>query len=423
LMKPILFVTFLVLLVQKSFACRPPVVVAGNTVAGTKCAVWFLHTQTGLEGGSFGDYFGAVSPSRQSFWAKKLISRPFFMNRKIWGKRPAGSRRQRILASPNAVKGIFQNELPTSLNPNKVPMFKMVREAASRPKSVRPSRVMPTVKTDLAQLRTSDTPTVVWFGHSSYLITAGGFTVLVDPVFSGNISPIGAFGRAFAGADAYTVADLPPIDLLVITHDHYDHLDYKTIRELAGHVSRIVTPLGVGAHLEYWGLDTGRIAELDWWESTVVTPEVKLTATPARHFSGRTLKRGQTLWASFVLEIAGTKIFIGGDSGYGPHFKTIGERFGPFNLALLECGQYNTSWPQIHMMPEETAQAAQDLGTTVLLPVHWAKFVLANHPWNEPVRRLHAAVQASGLPLALPQIGQPYKIGSGALKSEWWDFE
>ena len=155
---------------------------------------------------------------------------------------------------------------------------------------------------------------------------------------------------------------------------------------------------------------------------------LELTATPARHFSGRGLKRGQALWASFVLKWksgdAGTdsrQIFIGGDSGYSPHFKTIGNKFGPFDVALLECGQYNTSWPQIHMMPEETVQAAQDLGAKTLLPVHWAKFVLANHPWNEPVQRLVAAAKKAGLSLALPKIGEAYSVGSGALESRWWD--
>ncbi len=344
------------------------------------------------------------------------------MTRKIFGSRPTGARLARIQQSPNAVKGIFQNEEPTSLNPNKVPVLRMVREYFSKPQSVRPAGNIPTVKTDLKRLP-AETPTIVWFGHSSYLVAAGGYHVLVDPVFSGNISPVGSFGKAFAGADAYTVADLPPIDLLILTHDHYDHLDYKTIRELRGKVAQVVTPLGVGAHLESWGVPANIITELDWWESSTVGPAVKLTATPARHFSGRGVKRGQALWASFVLQWESTKIFIGGDSGYGPHFKTIGERFGPFDLVLLECGQYNLNWPQIHMMPEETVQAAQDLGAKVLLPVHWAKFVLANHPWTEPVERLVVAAEMDGLPLALPRIGEAYAVGSRTLERRWWNFE
>ena len=183
------------------------------------------------------------------------------MTFRFLGTRPAGKRLARIQQSPNAVKGIFQNEEPTSLNPNKVPMLRMLREYFAKPKTVRPTGEIPAVKTDLKSLP-AETPAIVWFGHSSYLLSWNGFTILVDPVFSGNISPVGSFGKAFAGADAYSVADLPPIDLLILTHDHYDHLDYTTILELRDKVAQVVTPLGVGAHLEYWGLPANRITEL-----------------------------------------------------------------------------------------------------------------------------------------------------------------
>ena len=183
------------------------------------------------------------------------------MNLKIFGKNPAGKRLQRILQSSNTLKGRFQNIEPTFQIRDGVSMFTIMREFYSKPKTVRPAGEIPTVKTDLKSLP-AETPTLVWFGHSSYLLSRNGFTILVDPVFSGNISPVGSFGKAFAGADAYSVADLPAIDLLILTHDHYDHLDYKTILELKGKVAQVVTALGVGAHLEYWGFPAALITEL-----------------------------------------------------------------------------------------------------------------------------------------------------------------
>jgi L-ascorbate metabolism protein UlaG (beta-lactamase superfamily) len=227
--------------------------------------------------------------------------------------------------------------------------------------------------------------------------------------------------KAFAGTDVYGVKDMPNIDVLLLTHDHYDHLDYRTIRQLRPKVRQFYTSLGVGEHLEYWGVDPKKITELDWWETKDAAPGVSFTATPARHFSGRSLTRGQTLWSSFVLKIYGYSLFLGGDSGYEQHFKVIGETYGPFDIAMLESGQYGKHWPYIHMFPEETVMAAQDLGTKVLMPVHWGKFTLALHPWNEPIRRIVRAAADKGLKLTTPRIGEPVVLGTEMPEGDWWE--
>ncbi|MGC4098400.1 MAG: MBL fold metallo-hydrolase [Nitrospira sp.] len=170
-------------------------------------------------------------------------------------------------------------------------------------------------------------------------------------MFCGYASPIPMFGKAFAGSDVYTVDDMPPIDVLVLTHDHYDHLDYQTVVKLNAKVKQVVTSLGVGEHLEHWGIAPEKITELDWWETATLPESITITAAPARHFSGRGITRAKTLWSSFILTIHGYQIYIGGDSGYGKHFKEIGERYIKFDLALLESGQYGVGWPNIHMQP------------------------------------------------------------------------
>lgn len=338
-----------------------------------------------------------------------------------FGKKPSGDRLKRIQHSPNYNKGAFQNLTPTPVTLQDVSLYKMLKEYLSKPKDTAPPHALPSVRTNLLTLP-SDAPVIVWFGHSSYLIKVKGFHILVDPVFSGNASPFSFFARAFPGSDVYGVDDLPELDMVILTHDHYDHLDYKTIIKLGDKAKHFYTSLGVGAHLEYWGISRDKITEADWWETKKITPEITLTAAPARHFSGRTIKRGQSLWSSFVVNIYGYAIFLGGDSGYEKHFTEIGEKYGPFDMAILETGQYGKHWPYIHMLPEETVTAAKDLRAKALLPVHWGKFTLALHPWNEPVERVVKAAAANGIPLATPMIGEPVIIGSDYPRKTWWTF-
>jgi L-ascorbate metabolism protein UlaG (beta-lactamase superfamily) len=324
--------------------------------------------------------------------------------------------------------------VPTEVIKKGASFLKMLREYRNRPADTAPPRPLPSVRTDLRALP-DDRAIMVWFGHSSYLLKIGGTHILVDPVFSGHASPVSFFAKAFPGTNVYGVDDMPDaIEAVLLTHDHYDHLDYSTIRQLSDRTKHFYTALGLGAHLEYWGVETGRITELDWWESCSIDVKgmpVKsddasgaytLTATPARHFSGRGFKRGATSWASFVLKGSGVSLFLGGDSGYEQHFKLIGDQFGPFDLAVLECGQYGNNWPFIHMLPEETVQAAHDLRAAVLLPVHWGKFTLSLHPWNEPIRRATVAAKKADLALTTPRIGELVVINGPYPYEPWYDF-
>ncbi|MDR2285186.1 MAG: MBL fold metallo-hydrolase, partial [Sphingobacterium sp.] len=225
--------------------------------------------------------------------------------------------------------------------------------------------------------------------------------------------------RAFESEYNYQVDDLPESDILFITHDHWDHLDYNTFMKLKDKVKQIVTGLGVGAHLEKWGYPAGQITELYWGEHAEIDG-FQIHSTTARHFSGRTFKRNTTLWSSFVLK-GSKRIFIGGDSGYGKHFKEIGNAHGPFDFAILENGQYNAMWKYIHMMPEEVVTATQDLQARYLIPVHSAKFPLANHAWDEPLKRVTEAASAQHIAIITPKIGQIVSLEEYKLYPRWWE--
>ncbi|MFT3935340.1 MAG: MBL fold metallo-hydrolase [Chitinophagaceae bacterium] len=339
---------------------------------------------------------------------------------KVFGKNPSGEKLALISQSPNYKNGSFQNISPTPVMAEDSSFWKTLKAYTRKPKDTKPPVPLPYIKTNLKELSNAN-PTIVWFGHSSYLLNIAGKNILVDPVFSNHASPFSFMVKAYAGADKYTVDDMPEIDVLVQTHDHYDHLDYDSIIALKPKIKKVVTTLGTGSHFEYWGYAPSIITELDWWQSTTVAEGIQLTAAPGRHFSGRGLARGKTLWAGFVLQAAGYTIYLGGDSGYDTHFKAIGDKYGPFDMVMLECGQYNQHWPHIHMMPEQTAQAAIDLRAKVLLPVHWAKFTLSLHSWNEPIKRIIVKAAELHLPLATPKIGEPVIIGEQKTYAHWWE--
>jgi L-ascorbate metabolism protein UlaG (beta-lactamase superfamily) len=335
------------------------------------------------------------------------------------GKNPSANRLERIIKSPNYRDHIFQNENATEMMVDKGAFFKVLIKFFNKPENVKPPLPLPNIKTDLTKLP-DDFPTIVWFGHSSYLIKIGGKNILVDPVFSGYASPFKMkSAKCFDGTNIFSTDDMPPIDVLLITHDHYDHCDYETILKLGNKAERIITSLGVGSHLEYWGIDTNKITELDWDESYTYET-MKFLALPARHFSGRTFKRCKTLWSSFLLKANNFSIYIGGDSGYDKHFSEIGNKYGPFDIAILESGQYNEDWKLIHMFPEETVQACLDLKSKVLFPVHWGKFSLAFHPWNEPIERVINKADELNIQVMTPVIGEPFKLNDQNNTVRWW---
>ncbi|MGB3007744.1 MAG: MBL fold metallo-hydrolase, partial [Chitinophagaceae bacterium] len=261
------------------------------------------------------------------------------MSFKITGKLPSGKHKEKFQQSPNYKNGSFQNLSPTPVKPEGISYWKMMREFLKKHPDTSPPAKIPFVKTDLKKLIATE-PIIVWFGHSSYLIRIENLNFLIDPVFSGNAAPVSFMVKAFPGSNEYRAEDMPVIDYLILTHDHYDHLDFKVIRKLRSKVKNIVCSLGISSHLKYWGVDETIITELDWWQTSQLNNSIKITAAPARHFSGRGIKRGQTFWSSFILKTATHNLFIGGDSGYDSHFSEIGKKYGPFDLAILEAGQY-----------------------------------------------------------------------------------
>ena len=338
---------------------------------------------------------------------------------KTTGQLPAGKYKERILCSPHYRNGAFQNLSPTPMKPEGVSYWKMLRTFFRKHPDTAPASALPVVETDLDRL-SDDAPVIVWFGHSSYLLRIRGKHLLVDPVFSGSAAPFSFMVKAFPGTNRYQAADMPVIDYLLLTHDHYDHLDYRTLLQLKKKIRSVYCSLGVGAHLRYWGFDPEMMTEMDWGQREELDADMELIAAPARHFSGRGWKRAQSLWSSFILRTPDHSIYIGGDSGYDTHFSRIGREWGPFDLAILEAGQYNVMWPLIHMMPEETVQAALDLQAKALMPVHWGKFRLSTHPWQEPVQRVLACADEAGLPVISPRIGEPVSLNGNYRFPEWW---
>lgn len=345
-----------------------------------------------------------------------------FMNSAMFGKISTGSRLEKIKKSANYRDGSFQNQNFTSVMVQGVSYPKLMKEMMfEKTERLQPEDKIPSMKTDLLNLDAQQ-ELLVWFGHSSYFIQTNGKTFLIDPVLSGHASPFSFAVKAFDGTDVYAPEDFPAIDYLIITHDHWDHLDYKTIIKLKPRIDKIITGLGTGAHFEHWGFDTAQIVELDWYEKTVLDSSMVLHAAPARHFSGRGFTRNQALWAAFILETPTQKIYLGGDGGYDTHFKEIGEKYGPFDLVILEQGQYNEKWRYIHLLPSEIEQAAADLGAKMLMPVHHSKFALARHPWDEPLKKITENMKYSQIKLITPMIGEPVFLNdSSQTFKHWWE--
>lgn len=344
-----------------------------------------------------------------------------FLRQPVFGKVPNGARLERMRASKQYHNGRFQNRSFTPALSEGYSMPAVLFNFLFRkPADSSPVGEIPYIKTNLHDLP-PDRDLLVWFGHSSYFLQISGIKFLIDPVFSGNASPIPGTTRAFAGSNHYQVGDIPEVDYLLITHDHYDHLDYRTVKQLVPKIKKVITGLGVGSHLEYWGYPPGMITEMDWEETLDLRKGVKLHALPARHFSGRGFTRNNTLWLSFLLETSVQKIYLGGDSGYDSHFSEIGRRFGPIDLAILENGQYNRAWQAIHCLPDETLKAARELNARRIIPVHSAKFSLALHSWYEPLEELTRLGQQANIHLLTPRIGEPVELlDDQQVFSEWW---
>ena len=343
----------------------------------------------------------------------------YVLNLPQFGKRATGKRLIRIKNSSNYKNGSFKNiNYTPALAPGHSTYKVFWNFFFKTYPNTFPSQLIPHIKTDLKNIPLNQN-VLVWFGHSSYYFQLHGKKYLVDPVFSGNVSPLPSkTSRAFNGSNSYNWNDIPEIDYLLITHDHYDHLDYKSIIHLKSKVAEVICPLGVGSHLEYWGISSSIIKEGDWFDTFSLSSSLKITLTPTRHFAGR-IKRNSTLWSSFVLESENFKMYIGGDSGYDTHFKNIGDQFGPFDFTLLENGQFNEAWQYIHMFPNELLKAAEDLQAKRVMPIHNSKFKLAHHPWNEPMEEL-VQLNNENINLCTPKIGEVVYLDKPNQTFDFW---
>jgi len=328
---------------------------------------------------------------------------------------------QRWASSTNFRKRIFVNQIATPMHMGLSDLVSMVREML-RPGSLRrPARTLASNRIDIPAFLAAVEPQLVWLGHSGSLIRLDGKTLLLDPMLSNASSPFQFVGPKRFSKPPITAEELPRIDAVLISHDHYDHLDYATIKRLRRKTTKFFVPLGVGAHLRAWGAAKTQVVELDWWQEATFEG-LTLACTPARHFSGRNLHdRFKTLWCSWVMISPDTKLFFSGDTGYGPHFKQIGNKYGPFDLTLLECGQYDKRWPNIHMQPEQTFAAYQDLRGKRLMPLHWGAFSLALHGWTDSIERVQKVARPHRAEVMTPKIGQIVSIRSASYpKSAWW---
>ncbi|MEM1055201.1 MAG: MBL fold metallo-hydrolase [Bacteroidota bacterium] len=342
--------------------------------------------------------------------------RPLSLIRTL-GRRPEGERQRRIEASPQWHDGRFRNREGTFTSPSLGAAWEFIAGGSPNRK---PQTPVPTVNPADALRQHAEGIRVTWLGHATSLVEVDGVRLLIDPVWGEHAAPTSLAGVRRFFDPPLALADLPPLDAVVITHDHYDHLDAPTVAALASRVPRWIAPLGVGARLEGWGVSPGAIEEHDWWDETAVE-SLRLVCTPARHFSGRSLfDRDTTLWCGWAIRGENGAVFAGGDGGYSSDFRTIGERLGPFDVALLEIGAYDAAWADIHMGPEQAVRAAQDVRADLLLPIHWATFDLALHGWTEPGERVLVAAKAADQNLAIPTPGEPVDPSDPPLPLAWW---
>lgn len=355
------------------------------------------------------------------FAALSLLSACAYLRQAKFGAYPEGERLDRVRRSPHYADDGFRNLLTTPiLAEGNSTLAIIANDTFNTVTNLRPGQPIPATRIDLKALDAGH-DTVVWLGHSSFFVLFAGKRILIDPVFSPFAAPVSFSTKAFDGTNLYGVDDMPEIDLLLITHDHWDHLDYATVTALESKVKHALVALGVGAHLEHWGYARENIHEADWYEKLVLDAKLAVHLVPARHYSGRLLTRNKALWTGFVLESATRRILFSGDTGYGPHFKEIAQRFGDFDLVALDMGQYDPRWPYIHMTPEEAAQAAEDLKAKAVMPIHVGRFNIARHAWNQPFERITVASQGRPYRLLTPKLGEPLGLHDmGQPFAPWW---
>ncbi|MFC5910148.1 MBL fold metallo-hydrolase [Streptacidiphilus monticola] len=339
-----------------------------------------------------------------------------------FGARPTGERLARVRRSPQFSAGALRNPVPTRRFAPGAPLG-LLRDALSPDRyRRRPVAAVPVHRLTPAQLAQPPATglRLTWLGHATVLAEIGASRVLFDPVWGERCSPFAAFGPRRLHPNPIPLAELGPVDLVVVSHDHYDHLDLPTVRQLARTGAQFAVPLGVGAHLERWQVAAGQITELDWHESAELAG-LEVTAVPARHYCSRGPRLSACqLWASWVVAGPAHRLYHSGDTGWFPGFSAIGAQYGPFDATLMQIGAYSRWWPDVHLTPEQGVHAHQELGGELLLPVHWATFDLAPHPWEEPVERTLAAARAAGVTVAVPRPGVPFEPAAPPALRLWW---
>lgn len=353
-----------------------------------------------------------------------LMGSGFMLLSPQFGAKPSKDDLSRFQQSKHFNGEVFvnQSQIPKSIESGTIleALWKYIKGSPNRTPEPGVVQVIPVTA---SELQNKDNQTrILWFGHSSFLLQTEGKNFLFDPMFSDVPAP-----HPWLGLPRYSEVlpiepeDLPELDAVFISHDHYDHLDLDSIKALNGKTKHFYVPLGVGSHLTYWGVDGSQITEMDWWQEADLDG-IDILFTPAHHFSGRGLTGGdQTLWGGWLLKGNTVSLYFSGDSGCGPHFKEINERYGAIDFALLECGQYNQNWADIHMFPEQTVQAAVDLEARVMMPVHWGAFTLSLHEWYDPAERAVAAAAKINQPIVIPQIGELITlVEEPKPRAAWW---
>ena len=335
-----------------------------------------------------------------------------------FGQPPKGEHLEQIKKSPNYGDEGFLNPINTEMASGwdllkTIPKFLFAKNGS-------PNDSIP-VRFEKPETPVDSLCYVTWYGHSAFLFEMQGKRILIDPMLGETAAPVSFGSSRFPYEQPIPIDELTNIDAVILSHDHYDHLDYGTIRKLNSEVVHFYTALGVGSHLQFWGIAREKISELDWWD-TADLDGLKLVAAPARHFSGRGITdRNATQWCSWVIKGEHHNLYFSGDGGYGPHFDEIGEKYGPFDLAMMECGQYNQAWKDIHMMPEKSVKAGLEVGGKLLMPIHWGAFNLAIHEWTEPIRRFKSASEELDAPMVHPYIGERFSLGEEFPREEWWE--
>ncbi len=342
-----------------------------------------------------------------------------------FGANPTKLQKEAYERFPHYENGKFKNMVPTNMKMSAADILSFIKDSMNKKQERSPRNQLSMNKIDWEKVKSKE-DSLTWFGHSAFLLSIDNKKLLIDPMLGPTASPVSFIGSKRYSQDILHIIDeMPPIDAVLLTHDHYDHLDYSSIKKLKCKVNHFFVPLGVGAHLMRWGVSSHNITELNWWDE-VELGGITLAFTPSKHFSGRgVLNRDSTLWGGWVILGENTRFYTSGDGGYDAHFKEVGDKYGPFTLALMEGGQYDARWSWVHMRPEESVQAHLDVKGETMMLIHWGAFTLAYHSWTDPIERAIQKAKEEDVNLLIPELGETVLL-SGEKASgvnDWWTNE